>query len=112
MEKFTCFKCDKCGKKLYLRHAVCPACKGRALSQVDLEETGRVLTYTKLYATPEGIEEMPLVLGIMEFGDSVVLTGQITSQDVNIGDKVRPVWGKIRKLQGKDIFGFKFEVVA
>ena len=69
------------------------------------------MTYTKLYATPEGIEDMPLVLGIMEFGDGVKLTGQIADQDVKVGDKVRPIWGKIRRIEGKDIFGMRFKLV-
>ena len=111
MEKFSCFKCEKCGKQTYLKHAVCMSCRGRNLKQVDLEGTGKVVTYTKLFATPEGIEEMPLVLGILEFGDAVRVTGQILNQDVKIGDKVRPVWGKIRKAQGKDVFGFRFETI-
>jgi uncharacterized OB-fold protein len=111
LEEFTCFRCNKCGKKMYLKHAVCPACKGRDFEHVNIQGPGNVLTYTKLYATPEGIDEMPLVLGIIEFEDKVALTGQITTQDVKIGDKVQPVWGKIRKMQGKDVFGFKFEVV-
>lgn len=111
MEKFSCYRCEKCGKKMYLKHAVCPICKGRNFQQTHLEEVGEVLTYTRLFATPEGIEEMPLVLGILRFGDGVTLTGQIVGQDVNMGDKVRPVWGKIRRIQGKDLFGFRFQIV-
>jgi uncharacterized OB-fold protein len=109
METFSCFKCEKCGKQTFLKHAVCIACRGRSFKQVDVKGTGRVVTYTKLFATPEGIEDMPLVLGIMEFGDAVRTTGQIVNQDVKIGDNVHPVWGKIRRVQGKDLFGFRFE---
>ncbi len=111
MEDFSCFKCEKCGKRTYLKHAICPSCKGRIFKKNHLEEIGTIITFTQLYATSEGIEEMPLVLGILEFGDAVRVTGQILNQDVKIGDKVRPVWGKIRKAQGKDVFGFRFETI-
>jgi uncharacterized OB-fold protein len=31
------------------------------------------------------------------------------ADDVEIGMKLRPAWGKLRMLRGKDIYGFKFE---
>ena len=109
MPKFTGFKCEKCRKQTFLKHAVCHECKGRVFSPIDLEESGKVLTFTKLYASPEGIEEMPLMLGIIELKNGIRLTAQITDQNVKMGDSVQPIWGKLRKIQGKDIFGFKFE---
>ncbi len=112
MEDFLCFKCEKCGNKTYLKHALCSSCKGTSFQKVPLEGTGTIITYTPLYATPEGIEEMPLVLGIVEFKDGVRVTGQLSGQNVRTGAKVQPIWGKIRKIQGKDIFGFRFEIVG
>ena len=111
MEKFTAYKCESCGKITVLKRGVCIDCKGRNFSQIDLEERGRPITFTKLYATPEGIEEMPLILGIVELEGNTKLTTQITDPDVKIGDELKPVWGKLRKRQGKEIYGFKFHPI-
>jgi len=35
--------------------------------------------------------------------------GQIMTDEPKIGMKLRPVWGKLRKIGEKEIFGFKFE---
>jgi uncharacterized OB-fold protein len=95
---------------MYPKRAVCPRCKERRFSEFEISGLGTVLTYTKLYAVPEGVDELPLILGISEFGD-VMVTGQIVDKNVKVGDKVRLAWGKLRKSQGKEICGFKFEVV-
>jgi uncharacterized OB-fold protein len=75
-----------------------------------LGEEGRIVTFTRLWAIPDGIEQSPLTLAIVEFNDKVRVTGQIQSEDaVSIGDRVRPVWEHIRKVRGKDIQGFRFQ---
>ncbi len=109
MQKFSGYKCEECGKITFLKRAVCPDCKGRKFSQTDLDESGKLLTYTQLYAPPEGIEELPLLLGIIELDNGVRLTAQITDSNIKIGDKLQPVWGKLRKIQNKEVFGFKFQ---
>jgi hypothetical protein len=107
-EKMTGFKCKSCGRVMYPRHERCLGCKGTDFEEVELAREGTLLTYTKLYALPEGIDMPPLVLGIVDFGGVRVL-GQLTTDDVKMGMKLRPVWGKLRKLGGKEIYGFKFE---
>ncbi len=70
-----------------------------------------LLTYTRLFAAPEGVNQMPLILGIVEFPNGVRVTGQITTENVKLGDKMRPVWGFLRKSHGKELYGFRFETV-
>jgi uncharacterized OB-fold protein len=103
------FKCRLCGKLQYPRHARCPNCKGTDFEEIGLGDECTLLTYTKLYATPEGIEMPPLLLGIVEFSNGVRALGQLLADDVDIRMKLRPTWGKLRILRGKDIHGFKFE---
>ncbi len=109
-EKMTGFKCKSCGRVMYPRHERCLGCKDTDFEEVELAKKGTLLTYTKLYALPEGIEMPPLVLGIVDFG-GVRAIGQLTTDDVKVGMKFRPVWGKLRKLGGKEIYGFRFEPV-
>lgn len=103
------FECKNCRKIVYPKHAVCPDCRGREFAEVKLGNQGRVLTYVKLYAVPEGVSQMPLVLGIVEFDNGVRVTGQITSENVKLGDKMRPAWGFLRKAHEKELYGFRFE---
>ena len=110
-KKLLGYECNGCGKKMYPKHAVCPKCKKRAFSEFEIEKTGTIMTYTKLYAVPEGVDIKPLILGVIKFNDGVKVIGQLIGEDVKIGDEVRPVWGELRKSQGKEIYGFKFEII-
>ena len=103
------FKCKKCGAVAYPKRLICSSCRGKDFGEHPLSDEGKVMTFTKLWAIPEGIEQLPLTLAIVEFDGGVRVTGQVLSQEVKIGDKVRPVWGHIRKIRGKDIQGFRFE---
>jgi uncharacterized OB-fold protein len=109
LEHMVGLKCRLCGKLQYPRHARCPRCKGTDFEETELGDECTLLTYTKLYATPEGIEMPPLLLGIVEFPNGVRALGQLVADDVEIGMKLRPTWGKLRMLRGKVIYGFKFE---
>ncbi|MEM4245935.1 MAG: OB-fold domain-containing protein [Candidatus Bathyarchaeia archaeon] len=106
------FKCDKCGKQTYLKHAVCHECKGRSFSSIELDGSGKVITLTRLYAPPEGIEEMPLTLGIIELDNGVRLTAQLTDQNLKMGDRVCAVWKKLRTVQGREVYGFGFQPIT
>ena len=107
-QKFVAYKCKTCGRVMLPRHDRCLTCKGTEFDEVELSKVGKLVTYTKLYALPEGIEMPPLTIGIADFGGVRVL-GQVTTDDPKVGMKLKPVWGKLLKLRGVDIFGFKFE---
>jgi uncharacterized OB-fold protein len=107
-QKFVAYKCKACGKVMLPKHTRCLKCKATDFEEVELPQVGTLITYTKLYFPPEGIEMPPLNLGIADFGGVKVL-GQLLTDDPAVGMKFRPVWGKLRKLKGKDVFGFKFE---
>lgn len=105
-------KCNSCGKIAYPKRPVCLNCRGREFTEVKIGEVGTLLTYTYLYAIPEGIEQVPLTLGIVEFENNVRVMGQIESREVRIGDKLQPMWGFLRKKEGKEIYGFKFRLAT
>lgn len=110
-QKFIGFKCKSCGRVMYPKHDRCLSCKGMEFEEVELGKETKLITYTKLYAVPEGIEMPPLVLGIVEFPGGVRAMGQLITDDPKIGMKLRPVWGRLRKMKDKEISGFRFEPV-
>jgi len=108
-DKLTGFKCKRCGTIAYPRRFLCSSCKGKNFEECPLPDDGKIVTFTKLWAIPEGIEQLPLTLAIVEFDNQVRITGQVLNEEISIGDRVRPVWGHIRKIRGKEIQGFRFE---
>lgn len=102
-------KCKSCDKVFYPKRIRCPNCKGKSIEESELGDECRLITYTELYAVPRGVEKIPLVLGIVEFRNGARALGQITSKDVKLGMRLRPVWGFLRKVKGKEVYGFKFE---
>lgn len=104
---------------------------------VDLSEyTGEVVTWTTSTATPPGVRQ-PNTLAIVEFevdsegrsssesraasgdGETVRAIGQVTTDDVAVGDAVEPVYCEelrdpeagIREPASQDWDGFRFEPV-
>ncbi|MDH5782512.1 MAG: zinc ribbon domain-containing protein [Candidatus Bathyarchaeota archaeon] len=104
-------KCTGCGKVFYPKRACCPDCGGKMFEEICLGDECILLTFTKLYALPEGIERVPLVLGIVEFANAARAVGQITEENVTIGMKLRPIWGLLRNIDGKEVYGFKFKPI-
>jgi len=74
-------------------HPRCPTCGEPQTETVDLsDEPATVVTWTTSYATPPGVRE-PNTLAIVEFDSyDVRLLGQVTDEDVAIGDRVEPVY--------------------
>jgi uncharacterized OB-fold protein len=91
------FEAGRCpnGHVTYPGHPRCPECGREQTETVDLSErTGEVVTWTTSTATPPGVRQ-PNTLAIVEFdvdGDTVRAIGQATTDEVEIGDQVRPVY--------------------
>jgi len=102
-------KCKSCGKIFYPKRARCLNCKGRELEDIELGDKCKLVTYTELWAIPKGVTQFPLILGIVEFENGAKALGQIMVEDPKVGMKLRPVWGTLRKVRGKEVYGFKFE---
>jgi hypothetical protein len=87
---------------------------------VDLSEyVAEVVTWTTSTATPPGVRQ-PNTLAIVEFdvdGEPVRAIGQVTTEEVEIGDEVRPVYCEelrdpekgIREPASQEWDGFRFE---
>jgi uncharacterized OB-fold protein len=103
-------------------HTVCPECGNEQTEIVDLSErVGEVVTWTTSTATPPGVRE-PNTLAIVAFdveGTSVRVLGGTTTEDVETGDQVRPVYvdelrepgAGIREPTSQEWDGYRFEPV-
>ncbi|PSQ19671.1 nucleic acid-binding protein [Halobacteriales archaeon QS_8_69_26] len=110
------------GHLTYPTHPRCPECGEPQEETVDIAGgTGTVLTWTLATATPPGVRS-PNPLAIVEFdvdGESVRALGQLTDEDVETGDEVRPVHVEelrepgagIRHPDSQDWDGYRFEPV-
>ena len=108
-ERMKGFRCEGCGWISTVKRVVCPRCGGKKFQEVYLSGECRLLTFTRLYAVSEGVKDMPLTLGMVEFDNGARVLGQITSEKVSVGMKLRLAWGLLRVVDGKKIYGFKFE---
>jgi len=87
---------------------------------VDLSEyVAEVITWTTSTATPPGVRQ-PNTLAIVEFdvdGEPVRAIGQVTTEDIDVGDEVQPVYCEelrepgagIREPASQEWDGFRFE---
>lgn len=110
------------GSITYPPHPVGPD-GGEQVDTVDLSTyTAEVVTWTTSTATPPGVRE-PNTLAIVEFdveGEPVRAIGQVTTDEVAIGDAVRPVYCEelrdpeagIREPASQAWDGFRFEPVS
>lgn len=89
---------------------------------IDLSDyTATVVTWTTSHSTPPGVRE-PNYLAIVEFvveGEQVRTLCQLTTDDVEIGDEVRPVYCEqlrdpeagIREPDSQSWDGYRFESI-
>ena len=110
------------GHLTYPGHTRCPECGEHQTGTVDLSERrAEVITWTHSTATPPGVRQ-PNTIAIVEFdvdGESVRAIGQVTSDDVETGDAVEPVYVEelrdpeigIKEPESQAWDGYRFEPV-
>jgi uncharacterized OB-fold protein len=120
-ERFEAHRCPN-GHLTYPGHTRCPECGEPQTETVDLaDRTAEIVTWTTSTATPPGVRE-PNHLAIVAFdvgGETVRAIGQLTTDDVAVGDEVRPVYAEqlrdpgegIRHQDSQEWDGFGFEPV-
>ncbi|MEA5386602.1 nucleic acid-binding protein [Haloarculaceae archaeon H-GB11] len=102
---FDAHRCPN-GHVTYPGHTLCPECGEKQTETIDLaDRTAEVVTWTTSMATPPGVRE-PNTLAIVEFdvdGQSVRAIGQVTTDDVETGDDVEPVYAEELREPGEGI---------
>ncbi|MFB6170617.1 MAG: Zn-ribbon domain-containing OB-fold protein [Haloarculaceae archaeon] len=120
MSDFAARRCPN-GHLVYPGGTRCPHCGERQVETVDLRDReGTVVTWTESVATPQGVRS-PNTLAIVAFeveSDTVRVLGQ-TTDDVSVGDAVRPVYeeelrdpeSSFRETASQAWDGYRFEPV-
>ncbi len=101
-------RCKDCGRETYPAHARCPKCASEALEPIEITGSGKVLTYTDLYALPLDYERRYLRLAIVELENGLRATGQLLDENPKIGKKVKTVIGIVRQSGDRKIHGLQF----
>lgn len=108
------------GHLTYPGHDRCPDCGAPQDETVDLtDQEGTIVTWTVSAATPPGVRQ-PNPLAIVEFdvdGEPVRVIGGLTTEGVETGDTVRPVYvdelrdsaAGIRAADSQAWDGYRFE---
>lgn len=111
------------GHLTYPAHHRCPECGEPQVASVKLaDRTARVVTWTVSAATPPGVRQ-PNPLAIVEFevdGQAVRAIGGLTTDDIETGETVRPVYieelrdpdAGIRAAESQEWDGYRFEPVG
>ncbi|WP_436910619.1 Zn-ribbon domain-containing OB-fold protein [Halosimplex marinum] len=123
---FDAHVCEN-GHVTYPGHTLCPECGAKQTERLDLaERTGEVVTWTKSTATPPGVRA-PNTIAIVQFDlsgedladDYVRAVGQVTTEEVETGDAVEPVYAEelrdpeagIKVPESQEWDGYRFEPV-
>jgi uncharacterized protein len=108
-ESMYAYKCQTCGQLHHPAHVTCKKCGAREFEPVPLEGEGILLTYTRVYNLPEGYMKPFIPFGIVQFPNGLRVSGQMGTNDLEIGMKVKATVGIVKEGVGKDCYGFIFE---
>ncbi len=102
------YKCTACGHLHHPAHFVCVQCGSREFEQAVLAGEGTLLTYTRVYNLPEGYMKPFIAFGIVEFPNGLRAAGQMGTDELRLGMKVRAEVGVVKEGVGQDFYGFIF----
>lgn len=112
------YKCPECGTLHYPASMICRSCSNRrdpagvlfsAWEKVPLGGKCTLLTWTRVYALPEGFDDRYLLFAIVEFENGLRASGRLLVEDPRIGMKLVSKVGIVREKIGEDVYGFMFD---
>lgn len=113
-ERLIGSKCENCGKITFPPRKVCPYCRSRKLTEVELPKRGKLLSYSIVRKPPAEFEKYaPYVIGIIILENDVNIISQLTDvdfKDIKIGMELEGVLRKYREEgeEGLIQYGIKF----
>jgi uncharacterized OB-fold protein len=82
--KVMATRCTKCGTSYFPPKMDCPNCLDSEVEWFEINNTGKLLTFTTVHYGPSGFEnDAPYTLGIVDFGDGLRVFGRI-SKDIEV----------------------------
>ncbi|HHY94013.1 MAG TPA: DNA-binding protein [Firmicutes bacterium] len=91
------YRCEKCGRLYHPARLVCRQCGGREFEPVPLEGEAILVTYTRVYNLPEGYMKPWLSFGVAEFPNGVRVSGQLGTEDLVLGRKLKATVGLVKE---------------
>lgn len=110
-------KCKKCGTAFFPPRLICPECKSKEFTKINLSSEGKLLTYTIVRVGSDKFsQQSPFAVGIVELKDGVRITTQLADVEfdkLKIGLKVKMVFRKIQDegKSGLHCYGHKAVVI-
>lgn len=110
------YRCPKCGALYHPAPMVCKKCRNRRdpsvtvfpnFEKVRLEGPCTLLTWTRIYALPDGIDRPSIAFGIVEFPNGLRALGQLMIEEPKPGAKLVARPGMVRELVGRDFYGLQ-----
>ncbi len=110
-------KCPTCGKLHYPAPMICNKCSERRdpsgivfpdWEKVSLTGPCKLLTWTRVYALPEGFEMQYLLFGIVEFTNGLRASGRLNVDQPETGMKLNTTVETMDNSKGKEYDGFVF----
>ena len=111
------YRCPKCGALYHPAPMVCKKCRTRRdpsevvysdFEKVPLGGRCRLLTWTRIYALPEGLDRPSLTFGIVEFENGLRAAGQLMVENPKSGAVLVARTGLVREMVGRDFYGLQF----
>ena len=91
--KVTGTKCKNCGKLFFPPRADCYICLKSDMDWFDVDNTGKLITYSTLQYSPVGFEgDLPYTIALVDFGEYKVfgrLSKDLKEDDVQIGMELK-----------------------
>ena len=114
-------KCPGCDKLYHPAPILCDECgerrdpSGILFSEwetVPLSGKCRLLTWTRVWALPEGYDVKYLQFGIVEFENGLRASGRLIVDEPETGMELNAVAGVVKETLNEDIYGLMFESAA
>jgi len=110
------YRCPKCGALYYPAPMVCKQCRNRRdpsevvfpdFDKVPLGGPCTLITWTRIFTLPEGIDRPSVSFGIVEFENGLRALGQLLVEQPVSGMKLIAKTGLVRELVGRDFYGLQ-----
>ncbi|MCK5572796.1 MAG: Zn-ribbon domain-containing OB-fold protein [Bacteroidetes bacterium] len=108
-------KCSACGVVSFPPRAICPGCRSKEFTSVNLKGEGTLVTFTVVRVASDTFSrQTPFAVGIVELADGVRITTQIADVDVDtltVGQPVKFVFRKIQEDGNAGILCYGYKAV-
>jgi len=113
--RYEAGQCKKCGKICFPPRLICPACKSKEFETINLNRTGKVLTYTIIRVPPSQFkDEAPYAMGIVELDGGGRINTQIVDCDfdkIKVGMNVKMGFRRIQAEGEAGVIGYGYKCV-